>query len=187
MVDAADHPRYSFLEYAELEEVSNVKHEFLDGVIIAMAGGSPRHAALAAAFSGLLFPQLRGGDCRVYSSDLRVRVEATGLATYPDVTVVCGALQTDPESPQTVLNPRVVVEVFSASTRAYDRGAKLRHYQRIESLGAVVLVEPDARQVIVVTRADGSWHTTEHGPGDTVTLAGIGASVAVDELYDAVA
>jgi len=81
---------YSFLEYRMLEEASSTKHEFLDGEIYAMAGGTPLHAALAAAVATALSNQLAGSECRVYSSDLRVRVVATGLATYPDATVVCG-------------------------------------------------------------------------------------------------
>ncbi len=79
--------RYSFSDYLALEEASNTKHEFLDGEIYGMAGGTPEHAALSVAVSSAFLAQLRGGPCRVYSSDLRVRVLATGLATYPDVTV----------------------------------------------------------------------------------------------------
>ena len=100
-----------------LEETSNVKHEYFGGEIYAMAGGTPEHAALAAACSAALLEQLRGGPCRVYSSDLRVRVLSTGLAAYPDVTVVCGATERDPESSSTVTNPRLVVEVLSDGTK----------------------------------------------------------------------
>src|SRR3990172_1362679 len=96
--------RYSFADYLALEEASNTKHEFLSGEIYGMAGGTPEHAALSVAVSSVLRAQLRGGSCRVYSSDLRVRVLATGLATYPDVTVVCGELERDPDSPTTVVN-----------------------------------------------------------------------------------
>jgi Uma2 family endonuclease len=85
------HVRYTYAEYLAFESASNVKHEFCGGKIYAMASGTPEHAALQVVVSGLLFAQLRGGRCRAYSSDLRVRVLATGLVTYPDVTVVCGA------------------------------------------------------------------------------------------------
>ena len=105
-----------------------------------MAGGTPTHAMLAVSVSSMLHQALRGGACRVYSSDLRVRVLATGLATYPDTTVVWGELEVDPENRDTAVNPTVVVEVLSDSTEKYDRGIKLQHYRQIPSLGAVVLV-----------------------------------------------
>ena len=92
--------QYSFADYLALEEASNTKHEFLDGEIYAMAGGSRRHAALAVAAAASLLVQLRGGPCRVYSSDLRVRAVPSGLTTYPDVTVVCGPDQVDPRAPR---------------------------------------------------------------------------------------
>ena len=81
-------------------------------------------------------PALVGRPCRVFSSDVRVRVRATGLTTYPDVSVVCGAIERDPEDAQTLVNPVLVVEVLSPSTEAYDRGAKARHYQQLPSLAA---------------------------------------------------
>jgi hypothetical protein len=115
--------RYTWAEYLALEASSNVKHEFLDGQIYAMAGGTPEHAALAATVIGLLFPQLRDGRCRAHDADLRVRVRETGLATYPDVTVVCGKRERDPDDAQAVTNPTLVshrertVEVW---TRAPD-------------------------------------------------------------------
>ncbi len=109
---------FSFDEYLQLEEVSNTKHEFVRGEIYAMASATPRHAtvAVAVAVASQLHQNLSGGSCRAYSSDLRIRVTATGLVTYPDVTVVCGDMQTDPASDTTVVNPTVVVEVLSAST-----------------------------------------------------------------------
>ena len=103
---------YTYAEYLTLEASSNVKHEYLDGQIYAMAGGTPEHAALAAAVIGLLFPELRRGRCRAYDADLRVRVPSTGLATYPDVTVVCGPLERDAEDGQAVTNPTLIVEVL---------------------------------------------------------------------------
>src|SRR5271156_4588261 len=93
---------YTLTEYLAFEASSNVKHEFLDGQIYAMAGGTPEHAALAAAVIGLLFPALRAGRCRAHDADLRVRVPVTGLTTYPDVTVVCGPRELDAMDRQAV-------------------------------------------------------------------------------------
>jgi Uma2 family endonuclease len=176
--------RYSFADYLTLEDSSNTKHEFLNGEIYAMAGGTPEHAALSVAVSSALLAQLRGGPCRVYSSDLRVRVLATGLATYPDVTVVCGELERDAASAATVVNPRVVVEVLSDGTEAYDRGEKLDHYRRVTSLAAVVFVSHRARAIEVRERgADGRWETRESGPGQAAEIRAVSARLLVDEIY----
>jgi Uma2 family endonuclease len=113
---------HTFRDYLALEASGNVKHEFYLGEIYAMAGGTPAHAALQVAVPSLLFPQMRAGACRAHGADLRVRVLATGLATYPDVTIVCGPRELDPEDPNTVVNPTVLVEVLSPSTAEYDRG-----------------------------------------------------------------
>src|SRR5213075_1283197 len=110
---------YTYVEYLALESSSNVKHEFLAGQIYAMAGGTPENAALAAAVIGLLFTELRGGRCRAYDADLRVRTPS-GLATYPDVTVICGRSERDEGDPQAVTNPTLIIEVLSRSTEEYD-------------------------------------------------------------------
>jgi Uma2 family endonuclease len=178
---------YTWTEYLALEASSNVKHEYLDGQIYAMAGGTPEHAALAAAVIGLLFPQLREGRCRLYDSDLRVRVRATGLATYPDVTVVCGPRERDPEDEQAVTNPTLIVEVLSRGTEEYDRGDKLEHYKQLPSLREYVLVSHRERSLEVWRRdAGGAWTASvvERGVAE---LESIAARLDVRELYDAAA
>jgi Uma2 family endonuclease len=174
---------FTYADYLALEEVSNVKHEFLDGEVYAMAGGTPMHALLAATVSALLHQQLRGGSCRVYSSDLRVRVLATGLATYPDVTIVCGDLVTDPENDDTVANPKVVVEVLSNSTERFDRGEKLQHYQQIPTLGAVVFVWQYEHRIEVWSRAADGWMGRASGDGESAVLPVIDCTLAVADVY----
>ncbi len=119
--------RFTVDEYLIVEEQGEIEHEFLDGQVWAMAGGSPEHAAIAANLAALFTTALRGQRCRGFSADLRVRILATGLATYPDLTIVCERLEPDPadRSGHTVTNPRVVVEVLSPSTEDYDRTEKL--------------------------------------------------------------
>lgn len=182
------HPvRYSYREYVALDDASNVKLEYLAGQIYAMAGGTPEHAALQAAASSLLFAQLSGGRCRVFSSDLRVRVLATGLTTYPDVTVVCGPLELDPEDKNTVVNPAIVVEVLSPSTEAYDCGEKLASYQRVAALKHCVLIHHAERRVDVWTRQDdGTFQEKVAREGQRAELAGVGAHLDVRALYDAI-
>jgi Uma2 family endonuclease len=177
---------YTFAEYLALEQASNVKHEYFNGEIYAMAGGTPAHAALAVAVSSSLFAQLRGGPCRVFSSDLRIRVAASGLCTYPDVTVVCGPLEPDPESGVTVINPSVIVEVTSDSTESYDRGEKLEHYQQVASLKAVlVLSHREARLDLWQRDPGGQWVAERFGPGQTAQIATPPCSLDVNEIYAA--
>jgi Uma2 family endonuclease len=186
MTSPAHRIHYSRRDYLALEESSNVKHEFLDGQIYGMAGGTPEHAALAAAVIGLLFEQLRGGPCRAHDADLRVRVLETGLATYPDVTVVCGPLERDPEDENAVTNPTLIVEILSRSTEQYDRGDKFEHYKRIPSLLQYVLVSHREREMEVWTRAGASeWTRSVAGDGQRADLASVGAHLEVRDLYDA--
>lgn len=121
--------RYTYREYLVFEEAANVRHEFLDGEIYAMAGGTREHAAICANIMSALSVELRGRGCQVHSSDLRVRVLETGLATYPDVTVIGDRVELDPEDRNTITNPTLLVEVLSPSTAAYDRFEKLEHYK----------------------------------------------------------
>jgi Uma2 family endonuclease len=188
MTSPAHRVRYSWADYVALEASSNVKHEFLDGQIYAMAGGTPEHAALAAAVIGLLFGQLRGGRCRAYDADLRVRVLATGLATYPDVTIVCGPPERAPDDENAVTNPSLVVEVLSPSTEEYDREEKFEHYKQIPSLRQYVLVSYREREVEVWTRDDaGGWSRAIARDGESARLDVVGAALDVRELYDAAA
>jgi Uma2 family endonuclease len=186
MTSPAHCVRYSWAEYLALEATSNVKHEFLDGQIYAMAGGTPEHAALKAAVTGLLFAQIRAGSCRAHDADLRVRVLATGLATYPDVTVVCGRRERDPADENAVVNPTVIVEVLSDGTETYDRGEKFEHYQRIDSLRQYVLVSHRDHEIEVWTRtATHPWTKSVAREGERALLESIGAVLDVTEVYEA--
>jgi Uma2 family endonuclease len=183
MVAAGAQPCRSFAEYLAIDEASERKHELIDGIVYAMAGGSPEHARLAMAIGRELGVQLAGKRCEVYSSDLRVRVLATGLATYPDLTVVCDKLETDPENSHTVTNPTVIVEVLSPTTEKHDREDKYAHYRRIPSLRCYVLVSQDKRLIEVFTRnADESWILRDYRDGQ-VPLSAIGCTLDVDRIY----
>lgn len=174
---------YTYAEYLGFEASSNVKHEFLDGQIYAMAGGTPEHAALAAAAITLLGPQLRGGECRPYNSDLRVRTP-TGLTTYPDVTVIRGPRAIDAIDPLAITNPALIVEVLSRSTEEYDSGDKFEHYKTFPSLREYVLVSHRERSVEIRSRGAGGWQTTVVPEGAIAELS-IGARLDVRELYAA--
>lgn len=159
-----------------------MKHEYRDGRIWAMAGGPPEHAALAVAVSTVLAAQLRRRPCRVYSSAARVRVKATGLDTYPDVTVVCGREERVREDENAPTNPVVLVEVTSESTEEYDRGAKLDHFKRIQSLREIVIVSRRERRVEIHRRGRARWTVTNATSGGAA-VESIGVILDVDEIY----
>jgi len=179
--------RMSYAEYLAFEATADTKHEYLDGEVFAMAGGTITHGALAAAMTTALSVALRDRPCRVLSSDVRVRSKATRLSTYPDVTVVCHNLEVDDDDPQGVLNPRLIVEVLSDSTEAYDRGAKAAHYRRIPSLREYVLVAQGEPLIEVYRRNErGNWELfVEARRGENVELTSCGAPItlAVDAIY----
>jgi len=174
---------HSFEDYLAIEQTSTVRHEFLDGGIYAMASGSRLHAAIAGAVLTALGKQL-AGRCRTFTSDLRVRVPATGLATYPDVTVVRDTLETDGGHRDTATNPAAVVEVLSPATMAYDLGEKFEHYRQLPSLCAVVYLWQDRRQIEVRQRtAGGPWQTSSAGAGASIALEALGCVLDVDAIY----
>lgn len=173
---------YSYEEYLAALEVSGMKLEYCDGEIYAMAGGTPAHADLAASITRLLGNALLG-RCRVSSSDLKVRIEATDLSTFPDVTLVCGERQVASVDRNAVTNPTVLVEVTSNSTEDYDRGEKLNHYKQCPSVSAVLFVSHRRPQVTVVARTPDGWEQSEHRSGQHVELKSPTLSLSVDELY----
>jgi Uma2 family endonuclease len=181
---AAHHARYSIDDYVKLEEYSNVKHEYLDGHILAMAGGTPEHGARAMRVGAALVAGLQGKPCTVYSSDVRIRVVATGLNTYPDVSVVCGPEQRDADDSLALVNPLLLVEVLSPNTEEYDRGEKLEHYRQVTTLREVVLVGHREASIEVWRRDDdGAWASAAFGRGQTVSLASVGCELEVDDVF----
>lgn len=174
---------YSYKEYLALEQESSIRHEYLDGEIYALAGGSPDHAALAASVIGLLRGLLPSG-CRAFTSDLRVRIPASGLTTYPDVAVVCGWTLRATDDTQAVVNPVLLVEVTSDSTEDYNRGEKLRHYKELSTVREVMIVS-HRRPLVALHRreAAGVWSVSEAGAGQTLELASVAGRMAVDDVY----
>jgi Uma2 family endonuclease len=175
----------TYPEYLALERDLDVRHEYLDGQVVAMAGGTLEHSALCLAVAGELRTRMGRGPCRPFESNARVRVLATGLATYPDVSVVCGPPQRDPQDADAIANPTVLVEVLSPSTAAWDRGEKWWHYKQIPSLREYVLVSSDRERIEVFRRSDAdAWIWLDHGPGDAVTLASVDVTLDVDAVYE---
>lgn len=177
--------RYTYAQYVALERSSPTKHEFFDGEIYAMAGGSEEHSALAARVLAALDRAVGDRPCRVHTSDLRVYVEAVGLATFPDGAVICGPLQQHPPSPDaTALNPALLLEVTSDSSEEFDTGGKLDAYRTIPSLREYVVVSHRERRITVHRRSDVTgWEMRVAIAGGKVTIDALGAELVVDEIY----
>lgn len=174
----------SYADYLELERSTGLKHEFVDGQVWAMSGGTPSHSAITSNVNALLHVALRSSPSRPYSSDLKIRVFETGLASYSDVAVVCGPIEPHPEDANAVTNPSLLIEVLSPSTEAWDRGAKFAHYRRIPSLRHYVLADSVAQRVELYTRQDDeTWTFSEHLPGVTFRLDTLDLELAVDEVF----
>ncbi|MEM6783825.1 MAG: Uma2 family endonuclease [Bacteroidota bacterium] len=170
----------------EVEQVE--RHEYYHGEVFAMSGGTARHALLGARILRQLGNALDGTPREVYSSDLRVEVDAGAHYVYPDATVVCGPPQFATDTETTLTNPTLVVEVLSDSTEAYDRGAKFRAYRSIESLRAYVIVEQSSAAVEVFQRGDdGTWALTDATPErPMLPIDTLGITLDVNALYDGV-
>ena len=174
---------HTYAEYLAYERDSELKHEYDDGEIVAMAGGSRRHNALASRISAAL-EAAREPGCVAFQSDQRVRVLATGRATYPDASMVWGPIAGNPADPSgaTISNPTLIVEVLSPSTEEDDRGAKWQHYQLIPSLQEYVLVSQAQPRVERYRRlASGAWEYVDATEGVVSLL--VGATLELAKLY----
>jgi Uma2 family endonuclease len=187
MVQSGRLHRYTYSDYVALEESSPTKHEYFQGEIYAMAGGSEEHSALAAEVLRALGNALGDRPCRTHTSDLRVYVEATGMATFPDGSVVGGKLEQHAPSPRaTAVNPTVLFEVTSDSSEELDTTTKLESYLTIPSLRDYLIVSHRERRLTLHSRtSQGGWETRVAIAGGKVTLSSLGADLVVDEIYRA--
>lgn len=172
-------------EYLARERRAETRSEYYRGEMFAMAGASWEHTVIKDNLSGEIRNQLKGGPCRTLSSDMRVKVSSTGLYTYPDLVVGCDEPQFDDEVKDTLLNPRVIVEVLSESTEKYDRGAKFAQYRQISSVREYVLVAQDSPLVErFVRQPDDNWLLTTFGElTQTFSFGTIPVSIPLVEIY----
>lgn len=179
--------RCSVAEYLRREREALDKHEYRDGEILLMAGGTVHHSRIQANIIGELYARLKGKPCAVHESNLRVRIPRTVLYTYPDVSIICGQPEFDPNDPsgETVTNPRVIVEVLSESTEAYDRGEKFGRYLQLDSLEEYVLVTQTAPRIETFWRqAEGTWlFTAFSGLEAAAKLRCLGIELPLADVY----
>ena len=177
--------RISEQEYLRREREAAYKSEYFQGEVFAMVGGSPNHSLIAANFVREAGNALKGKPCLVFTSDLRVRVDPSGLYTYPDASIVCGELQFADDQRDTLTNPTIIIEVLSESTEKYDRGRKANSYRQIASLQELVLVAQDRPHVERFTRqatVDWLFHD-ERDLEALFELPSMGFAIALAEIY----
>lgn len=180
-----DSMQMSETEYLVFERESDIKHEYINGEVYAMAGASWEHNQIFSAIIASLFPQLKGKSCSVNPSDQRLKVMETGLMTYPDISVICGEPIFAGDEFDTVTNPIVIIKILSPSTEAYDRGEKFQHYRQIETLKEYLLVSTDkARIEGYHKQTSGKWILTDAiGLETTFHLPSIGCDLALADIY----
>lgn len=180
--------RYTLAEYLEMEKSAVEKHEFNQGQLRMMSGGTVNHSLIITNTIGSLCSILKGKPCRSYDSNLRIRIPRKTIYTYPDISVICGKVQLDPEdsTQQTATNPRLLVEVLSPSTEAYDRGEKFNYYRQIDSLEEYVLISQDRAMVeTFFKQSDGIWlFSAFSGQDSKAPLRCLSLDLTLADIYD---
>lgn len=185
-MEAQIKPRLTVAEYLALEAQSEIKHEYIDGELYAMTGGTDYHSRIAANVIITLGIQLSGSDCYVYTSDMRVKVDHARYV-YPDVSVGCGQARHEDDGETSLLNPVVVFEVTSPSSRVRDHGLKRALYQRVPSIEAYLVIDQHAAHVDVNRRIAGEWRLTSYvGLDAAISLEALGCELPLAQIYQGI-
>ncbi len=184
MIAAQEHfPRFTPTEYFAWEEQQQVRHEYIDGEVYAMSGGTINHSEIALNFGSLLKSHLRGRGCRTLNSDARVNILSSSDYVYPDLSVTCD--QRDKTTAQYITYPCLIVEVLSPSTEAYDRGNKFKLYRRNPILQEYVLVDAETMAIELFRKTDSdTWQIIDYDPGDMVELTSIKLTFPIEQVYE---
>jgi Uma2 family endonuclease len=181
MVAAGQIPRITFEEFLSLEQLNTSKHEWLNGIVYMMAGGTFEHGRLVDNILVALHQALAGQRCRPFAGNFLVRTPS-GLGAYPDVMVFCGEIEGHPSDPKrAAINPTVLIEVLSESTEEYDRGEKFENYKSIPSLEDYVLVRQSEPGIEVYSRNTG-WTRRTATSGESITIPSLGVALSVDGI-----
>jgi Uma2 family endonuclease len=183
MIAARELPRLTPQDYLVWEAQQDQRHEYFDGEVYAMAGGSMPHSVIGVNWTTLLKIHLRGKGCLVLNSDAKVGITDAGPFTYPDVSVTCD--DRDKTTQQFCRHPCLIIEVLSPSTEGYDRGGKFALYRRLASLQEYVLVGSEAKTVDLFRRnPQGGWEFIPYIEGDDIQLTSMGLTVALNAIYE---
>ena len=184
MIAAQEHfPRFTPTEYFAWEEQQQVRHEYIDGEVYAMTGGTINHSQIASNFNRLLGNHLRGSGCKTLNSDARVNILASSHYVYPDVSVTCD--ERDKTTAQYITYPCLIIEVLSPSTEAYDRGNKFKLYRRNPILQEYVLIDAETMAIELFRKTDSdTWQIIDYDPGDMVELTSIKLTFPIEQVYE---
>ncbi len=184
MIAAKEHfPRFTPEEYFAWEEKQPVRHEYINGEVYAMTGGTINHSQIASNFNRLLGNHLRGSGCRTLNSDARVNIVASSNYVYPDVSVTCD--ERDKNTPQYITYPCLIIEVLSSSTEAYDRGNKFKLYRRNPIVQEYALVDSETMAIELFRKTgDDNWRIIDYEPGDVVELTSVKLTFPIEQVYE---
>ena len=180
--------KFSIEEYLEMENASIEKHEYYKGEIFAMSGAKVPHNTISKNLLGTLFAKLKGKKCQPYGSDVRIHIESNTLFTYPDISIICGDIITLNNDDYNVLNPTVIIEILSKSTRNYDRGEKFKLYRDITTLKEYILVDSESIHIEVFRLNETHhWELEEYSTiTDHLSIKAIEETVSISEIYEGV-
>ncbi len=177
---------YSIEEYLEMENTAFEKHEYYKGEIFAMSGAGARHNIISINIIISLGNSLKGKSCQPYGSDMRIHIPENTLFTYPDISIICGDITTPEEDKNTAINPTVIIEILSPSTRDYDRGGKFTLYRAIPALKDYILVEAELIHAEhFAINKEGLWQLKEYtNTQDQITLESLNINLLLSDIYD---
>ena len=176
-------PRFTPEEYFAWEEQQLERHEYIDGEVYAMSGGTINHGDIAGNFLALLKTHMRGSGCKTLNSDCRVNIVKSDNYVYPDISVTCD--DRDKTTPQYITYPCLIVEVLSPSTEAYDRGNKFKLYRKNPSLRDYVLVDLSKIAIDLYRKDDvGNWYIINYEVGDSIDLQSVNLTFSIEQVYE---
>jgi len=178
--------KISIEEYLEMENASMEKHEYYKGEIFAMSGAKIPHNTISSNLSGILYNKLKGKKCKPYGSDQRIHIQSNTLFTYPDISIICGEIKTLNNDDYNVLNPAVIIEILSKSTKNYDRGEKFKLYRDIPTLKEYILVDSETIHIEVFRLNENNhWELEEYDSIENVLfIKAIDEKIAISEIYE---
>lgn len=180
--------KFSIEDYLEIENTSIEKHEYYKGEIFAMSGAKMPHNDISKNLSGNLYVKLKGKKCQPYGSDVRIHIESNTLFTYPDISIICGDVVTRNNDDYNVLNPTVIIEILSPSTKNYDRGEKFKLYRDIPTLKEYILVDSESIHIEVFRLNENNhWELEEYNSTENLLhIKAINENILISEIYEGV-